>query len=489
MRFLEDLNLPLWATFALIVLDFAVKAIALGLVPERRKPTSAMAWLILIFFVPGIGITIFLLIGSPFVNRRRREAQHQVGVVVQENIRYPAIKQIPSWPGWVSSTIVLNERLGWLDPVGGNTITIETDYQESISRMAAAIDAAEHHVHVEFYIVAWDDVTDPMFTAMVNAVRRGVAVRLLYDHLACIRTSGYAKMLKRLEGTGIEWHPMLPLQPLKRRWGRIDLRNHRKIVVVDGLVAFTGSQNLIHPSYHKPKHEKAGRRWKELMIRVEGPVAQSLLIVFATDWYIETGERLPEHYFALPDFDPQSGIVCQVVPSGPGFPDENNLRLFNTLIYGAERRLSITSPYFVPDESLLYAITTAAQRGVDVELFVSEEADQFMVDHAQKSYYTVMLEAGIRIFMYPAPAILHAKHMSVDDVAAVVGSSNMDIRSFNLDFEVSVLLLDAGFVSELRAVEDHYREISTELTLAAWRTRPLVKRYLDNVLRLTSALQ
>ena len=489
MRFWQDLNLPLWATLAGIVLDFTVKIVALGLVPERRKPTSAMAWLILIFLLPGIGIAAFLMIGSPFVSRKRRETQRRVGEVVQERNHYPAIKQIPSWPSWVETTILLNERLGWLDPVGGNAISIETDYQHSIDAMAAAIDQAEHHVHVEFYIVAWDEVTDPIFTAMVRASQRGVAVRLLYDHLACLRVSGYSDMLKRLQGTGIESHPMLPLQPLKRRWQRPDLRNHRKIVVVDGRTAFTGSQNLIHPSYHNKKHEKAGRRWKELMIRIDGPLAQSLLIVFATDWYIETAEALPEHYFTLPAFDPHSGVVAQVIPSGPGFPDENNLRMFNTLIYGAERRLSITSPYFVPDESLLYAITTAAQRGVAVELFVSEQADQFMVDHAQKSYYTVMLEAGVRIFMYPAPAVLHAKHMSVDDVAAVVGSSNMDIRSFNLDFEVSTLLLDPGFVHDLRTVEDHYREISTELTLAAWRTRPLVKRYLDNVLRLTSALQ
>lgn len=175
--------------------------------------------------------------------------------------------------------------------------------------------------------------------------------------------------------------------------------------------------------------------------------------------------------------------------SGPGFPNENNLRMFNSLIYGAQTRLSITSPYFVPDESMLYAITTAAQRGVAVELFVSEEADQFMVDHAQKSYYTALLEAGVRIFCYPMPTVLHAKHLSVDDAAAVIGSSNMDIRSFNLDFEVSVLILGADFVAQLREVEDSYRAVSTEITLATWRRRPLVKRYLDNVMRLTSAVQ
>jgi len=192
---------------------------------------------------------------------------------------------------------------------------------------------------------------------------------------------GYKDMLRKLEQTKIEWHPSLPLQPLKGRWRRPDLRNHRKIVVVDGRTAFTGSQNMIHPSYHNKKHERLGRRWKELMTQTTGPVAHALNLVFATDWYLETGEVLRAEAEA-PAQRGDGDVVCQVVPSGPGFPNENNLRLFNTLIYAAEERLSITSPYFVPDESLLYAITTAAQRGVSVELFVSEIADQFMVDHA-----------------------------------------------------------------------------------------------------------
>jgi cardiolipin synthase len=283
---------------------------------------------------------------------------------------------------------------------------------------------------------------------------------------------------------------MLPIQPLKGEWRRPDLRNHRKILVVDGRAGFVGSQNMVDSSYHNKKHEAAGRKWRELTTRVEGPIVTSINLVFAGDWYVETQERIGGE--AQPESFPDGlgDMTCQIVPSGPGFPDENNLRLFNTLIYGAQHRLSITSPYFVPEQSLLYAITTAAQRGVAVELFVGAEGDQFMVYHAQCSYYRPLLEAGVRIYLYPAPFVLHAKHFSVDDHTAVIGSSNMDIRSFSLDFEISMMATGSpAFVSRMREVEDLYRSLSRELTLPEWRTRTLSKRWLDNVMRLTSAVQ
>jgi cardiolipin synthase len=178
-----------------------------------------------------------------------------------------------------------------------------------------------------------------------------------------------------------------------------------------------------------------------------------------------------------------------VVASGPGFVTENNLRLFNTLIYGARRRLSLVSPYFVPDESLLYAVTTAAQRGVDVELFVNEGADQFMVFHAQRSYYSALLDAGVRIRLYPAPFVLHAKFFAIDDDVAVVGSSNMDYRSFALNYEVMLLLHGREVVDRLDEVLARYRALSPELTKQAWAERGWGAAYVDNVMRLTAALQ
>jgi cardiolipin synthase A/B len=177
------------------------------------------------------------------------------------------------------------------------------------------------------------------------------------------------------------------------------------------------------------------------------------------------------------------------VPSGPCFPMENNLRLFNTLLYGAQRRLSLTSPYFVPDESLLYAVTTAAQRGVDVELFVSEASDQFMVGHAQASYYQALLDAGVKIWLYPAPAILHSKHFTVDDDVAVIGSSNMDMRSFSLNYEISMLFVGGDAVARIREVEDAYRSVCRPLSAEEWSGRSRGAKYVDTVMRLTSALQ
>ena len=282
---------------------------------------------------------------------------------------------------------------------------------------------------------------------------------------------------------------MLPIQPLKGKVRRPDLRNHRKILVVDGRVAFTGSLNLIEPGYNKPKNHKAGREWVELITRVEGPIVAALNVVFATDWYSETDEILKTEITPYPRVEPAGDLTCQVIPSGPGFTTENNLRMFNTLIYSAQRRISLTSPYFVPDESLLYAVTTAAQRGVEVELFVSEEGDQFMVYHAQCSYYRALLEAGVRIYLYQAPYVLHSKHFSIDDDVAVLGSSNMDMRSFALNYEVSTMLLGAEIVGRMRKVEDTYRLKSRELTLEEWMQRSAGARYLDNVMRLTAALQ
>ena len=355
--------------------------------------------------------------------------------------------------------------------------------------MTEAVEAAGSTVEVEFYIAAWDDVTGPFFDALVAAAARDVTVRLLFDHLASRGIPGYKAFVGRLEASGIDWHPMLPLRPLRGQFQRPDLRNHRKLMVVDGRIAFTGSQNLIEPGYNKPRNHAVGREWVELVARIDGPTVNALRAVFAQDWYIETHERLgdeitPDTVTAHP-----GGIAGQVLPSGPGYATENNLRLFTALIYSAQHRVSLTSPYFVPDEPLLYAVTTAARRGVEVELFVSEEGDQFMVYHAQCSYYAALLDAGVRIYLYPAPAVLHSKHFSIDDDVAVIGSSNMDMRSFALNYEVSLMLTGGDIVRRFRDVEDTYRSLCRELTPDEWSRRGRRSTYVDNAMRLTSALQ
>ncbi len=482
-------SLPSWVILILTVVDLAIRVLALGIIPGNRRPTTAMAWLLIIFFVPAVGLVLFLLFGNFRLSRKRRAQQDAVNTRVRAGTSDLAMLESGyEGPEWVSSAAELNKTLGSLPMVDGNRVDLLPGYPDSIKAMAAAVRDAKEFVNAEFYILSSDHVTDELLTAMEDAAERGVEVRLLFDHLGTLRIKGYSRLIARLKASKIRWRPMLPLNPLQGQWRRPDLRNHRKIMVIDGEIAFTGSQNLIEPSYNNPRHRKMGREWVELMASLRGPIVTTLNVVFATDWLSETDESLEDQLAHRPELH-AGHVTAQVVPSGPGFITENNLRLFNTLIYSAQRKISICSPYFVPDDSLLYAVTTAAQRGVDVELFVSEKGDQFLVHHAQQSYYEALLEAGVRIYLYKAPFVLHAKHFTIDNEVAVLGSSNMDMRSFSLNLEVSVMLLGEDIVQRISAVEDTYRDISRELTLEDWMKRPMGVKYVDNVARLTATLQ
>ncbi|KAA9130415.1 cardiolipin synthase [Microbacterium caowuchunii] len=479
-----------WWLLAVFVFDATIRIAAIIIVPRNRRPTAAMAWLLAIYFIPIIGVFLFLLIGTPRLPRVRRRRQRAVNEYIQETTRGLDFGTLrPDAPGWFTSLVTLNRNLGAMPISGDNDAHLISDYQESLDAMADAIRHAEAYVHVEFYILQSDASTDNFFRAMEEAAARGVSVRVLLDHWANRGKPYYGRTLKRLDAMGAKWRLMLPVQPLRGKYQRPDLRNHRKLLVVDGQVAFMGSQNVTDSTYNLRKNIKRGLHWVDLMVRLEGPVVGSVDAVFLSDWYSETDEILSEEVRQY-DLNRSTGdLDCQIVPSGPGFEFENNLRLFIGLLYAAKRRISVVSPYFVPDEAILLAITTACHRGVEVELFVSEEGDQALVYHAQRSYYEALLRAGVRIWMYRRPYILHTKAFTIDDEVAVIGSSNMDMRSFGLNMEITLMIRGGEFVEEMREVEDKYRSLSRELTLDEWLQQPLRSTVLDNLARLTSALQ
>jgi cardiolipin synthase len=478
-----------WIAGFLLVLDLVIRTTAIIVIPRNRRPTAAMAWLLAVFFIPFIGVFLFLLIGNPRLPRARRRKQDQINEYIaqtSEHLHFGTLR--PDAPGWFGPIVEMNQRLGALPLSGDNGAHLISDYQESLDAMADAIREAKDYVHIEFYILQSDESTDNFFRAMEEVAARGVEVRVLLDHWANRWKPRYRKTIKRLNAMGADWQLMLPVQPLKGKMQRPDLRNHRKLLVVDGKVAFLGSQNVTDSTYNLPRNIKRGLHWVDLMVRIDGPVVLSVNAIFLSDWYSETDEVLEEIDIAHADIG-SGNLDCQVVPSGPGFELENNLRLFLGLLYAAKKRIMIVSPYFVPDEALLLAVTAAVDRGVEVELFVSEEGDQAMVYHAQRSYYEALLKAEVRIWMYRKPYILHTKSLTIDDEVAVIGSSNMDMRSFGLNLEVSMLVRGEEFVAEMRAVEDKYRSLSRELTLEEWMQQPLRSTVLDNLARLTSALQ
>ncbi|WP_309711945.1 cardiolipin synthase [Pseudolysinimonas sp.] len=472
-----------------VAVDVTARILALIFVPKNRRPQTALAWLLAIWFLPYVGIILFLILGRARLPRARRRKQREINEYILDTTEgFDLVKRDPPWPPWLEPIVELNRTLGSMPLVGGNSAEMWNNNTESLAQMTAAIRAAKKTVHCEFYILLLDDATADFFDALEEAHGRGVIVRVLLDHLGNAQYPGYRRTVKRLNKMGIQWRRMLPFRPSRAQFQRPDLRNHRKLLVIDGAVAFTGSQNVIEPGYQRRRNHRRGLRWKDYMARFEGPVVAGIDALFVTDWYSETGELLERE--AAPARTTGAGdLDCQVVPSGPGFDGENNLRLFNSLVYAAQKRVVLTSPYFVPDDSMLYAITTAAQSGLDVELFVSEIGDQFLVFHAQRSYYEALLRAGVKIWLYAGPTILHAKHLTIDDQISVIGSSNMDMRSFSLDLEISVMVRGEEFLRELRAIEDANRAMSRELTLEEWLARPVRVRVLDNLARLTAAVQ
>ena len=472
-------------------LDVLLRLVSLVVVPRNRRPGSAIAWLLAIMVLPLVGFPLYLMLGKAQLPRRRREKQQAINRLMRVRAHdIPDSELDEDAPSWLQSAVRLNRELGAFPLTGNNSADLEIDYDTSISAMAADVRAAQESVHVLFYIMGLDEVTEEFFAALCDRADAGVAVRVLYDHWGALSHGAqYRAMRRRLDDHGIEHFPMNPIQPIRDgAFQRPDLRNHRKMVIVDGEVGWMGSQNMIAAHYDKPSNIRRGLHWQETMARFRGPIVSELNLLFATDWYYESDQTLPEETVVRHSPDTSGTYECQLVPSGPGFVAENNLALFNQLFYSATERIVAVSPYFVPDESMLEALVTAARRGVVVELFVSEIGDQFLVFHAQRSYYSVLLEAGVKIWLYRAPTILHAKHVSIDDSVSVIGSSNMDIRSFVLQMECSLMIGGTDAMEKIREVEATYRSRSRELTLEEWRQRPRGMQIIDNLCRLASAV-
>lgn len=482
-----------WLLSLVVLFEILIRVAAFFVIPRNRKPSSATGWLLLVFLFPLFGLAVFLLIGSPKLSKRRQAQQRVMNKIiddaVDEAMHTPSMRPFVDLkiPERYEPFVTLNQNFSGMPVFNGNKIDIITDYQDTFDRLVQDVRRAKRFVHIEFFIIALDDTTEPLFEAMREAVARGVIVRVLFDSLGSRRYPRYREMKRTLTEYGIRWHVMLPLRFPGKLYTRPDLRNHRKIAVIDAEIGYTGSLNLIQRNYHR----KDELYYDETMIRITGPVVTQLHGIFLTDWYSESDELLtrklaPEITIGMKN---SGDSLAQVLPSGPAFTTENNLKLFTSLIYAAKKRVVITNPYFVPDESLLQAITTAAQRGVEVVLINSAIMDQRMVGNAQRSFYEALLRAGVKIYWYKWPILLHAKHMTVDDDIAVIGSSNMDIRSFELNLEVSMIVYDKKIVSKLHTIETKYLAKSSRVTLKQWMQRSWHKKLFENIARLTSALQ
>ena len=468
-----------WALLYLIS-EWMIRICMLVHVPRRRTPSAARMWLMLIFLLPLPGLLVYAVFGRPRLPKRRVELQHSVSDLLPEAHRRKEGHAVPlsgELRTELKQAVTLALNLGDFGICENNDIELLEDYRGIIDRIVADIEAAQYHVHLLYYVFAEDDVGSGIARALERAVHRGVKCRVMMDGDGS--RAALPRLATAMRASGVDVTTLLPVGWFSGKNARLDMRNHRKITVIDGRVGYFGSQNMVAPESAR------GYTNEELVARVTGPLVAQLQAVFLMDLYCET-ETLLQGADLFPDIAGVGSIPAQVLPSGPTYPNRNAHEIIVALMYAARHRIVITTPYFIPDEPFIQAMRAAVRRGVEVHLVVSQQSNQLLVHLAQKSYYEELLGAGVRVHLYSGN-FLHAKHLTIDDSVAMIGSSNMDIRSFTLNSEVSVLIYESRFVAKLLVIEERYFAKSHILSSEEWEQRPLWAQCVQNIARLADS--
>jgi cardiolipin synthase len=463
-----------------LVSEWGIRFVMLFYVPQQRSAASARTWLLLIFLLPLPGVILYALFGRIYLPRRRIEMQERASLTIRsaQELFGTEVVSTDILPQHLAPIVTLASQLGDFDAVAGNSLELLPEYGNVIDRIVADINSARRHVRLLFYIFQDDETGRRIADALVAAVDRGVSCILLVDAVGSKQSlKGLAHVLR---AKGVEVHATLPVGIFRKKAARFDLRNHRKIAIIDGLVGYTGSQNITDPEFVK------GYPNEELMVRLTGPVVRHLQAVFFADYYFETGHA-PEKDEISREIAETGTSLVQMVPSGPGYRRQNGQELIVAMIYGARERVVVTTPYFVPDEPFLQALRSATRRGVAVHLVLSKHANQTVTQFAQRAYYDNLLEAGVEIHLYE-PRFLHAKHLTIDDNIALIGSTNMDIRSFALNEEINLLVYDPEIVARVRVIQERYFAGSERISREEWSRRTVVARVLQNTARLADSL-
>lgn len=450
--------------------------LAIWIVQERRSPVATLAWIAVLAWVPALGILVYYFIGPRRLHRRRAKRAASTKVLSE------AFASLDEYEGdTIAQLAQLAVQTGEPSPLPAERVDIYTEGQECYAAIVKAIEDAKHHVHVAYYIFEADQIGTRLRDLLARRAKEGIEVRLLLDGIGAYGLTD--RYLAPIVGAGgkVEWFNSVALTRLRPRLA--NFRTHRKIVVCDGTVGFTGGMNVTDVQTREFSGDKA---WRDTHVRVIGPAVRSLQRVFLEDWHYASGEAVTGSEY-LARVRGAGDHYVQIVASGPDQDVYAIHKLFFAAIAGAHERVWITTPYFVPDEPIQQAMVTAALRGVDVRLLVPASGDSALVDMAARSHFPELLKAGVRIWEY-LPRFLHAKTMLVDAEFAVVGTANMDNRSFRLNFEVVAAMYGSEHASRLAAAFMDDIAESRELTKRTLKREPFLKRFGEAAARLFSPM-
>lgn len=468
-----------------LILIAEIAVLLRAILRPHREPSARIAWVVVIIVAPIIGVLAYLLLGEIRISNRRREIGRGIDLELPRPAAHdPTINAIAN--GHYSAPFALASSVNRLGTTGGNSAHLAADSNVAIDEMVADIDEAGSSVHLSAYIWLADTNGLKIKDALLRAAKRGVKVRALADSLGSrqfIRSSHWQELC----ASGASMRASLPVGNLL--WtlirGRVDLRNHRKLLVIDNRIAWTGSQNVADPEFRIKPHYAP---WVDVMTRWEGPVARHCQYLFVSDWMGEGGEDLSGLLIEpMAKLGRPGKIAAQVIGTGPTSRYDAMPSCFAELIHAARRELVITTPYFVPDEQVMGAITSAARRGVDTHLALPKRNDSWVVASTCRSYYQDLISAGVKLYEYRS-GLLHAKTMLADREVGLIGSANLDRRSFELNFENNILFSDCTFAAVIRARQDEYLADSDLVTQGQIDQFTLPQRLWQNSVAMVSPI-
>lgn len=480
-----------YAPIIFLALDWLIRiGLAVRVIMRRYTVPVSLAWLVVVLFMPVVGLVAYLLVGENRLGRRRAA---RVELLTRET----AERTIALWShqhhDWSAQDLPyeplarLGTSVSGLPPLRGNAVELLADTEAMLVRMIADIDTATKHCHLLYFIWQAGGKPAEVADALIRAAKRGIVCRVLVDDVgsrAFLRSDKAAEMRR----AGVRLAAALHVNPIRALFARLDLRNHRKLCVIDGQIAYTGSQNLTDTSFKVDPRRRIGP-WIDASIRVHGPAAQALQSIFLTDWQLDTNEPIGTLAEFMPDL-PGDGFgdsVIHVIPSGPASGPATLHHALLATLYLARSELIMTTPYFVPDEATKDALINAAMRGVDTTIVVPARNDSRLVAAASRSHYADLLDAGVRIREFEG-GLLHAKTVTIDRRLAVIGSANFDMRSFWLNFEITLFMYDNDFASMVRFLQTAYMQQSRRILPREWAKRPASRRFIDNAAQLLGPL-
>ncbi|WWO97612.1 MAG: cardiolipin synthase [Candidatus Dasytiphilus stammeri] len=480
--------------FILLLYRLLITATVFRILMKRRTVSSSLAWLLIIYILPLIGILAYFTLEELYLGKRRaKRAQIILPSITQW------IKQFKHYERFfaIKNSEVARQlfqlcklRQG-ITGFKANKLNLLTTTDDIVKSIIQDIQLARNNIQIVFYIWQPGGITNTVADALITAAKRGVHCRLMLDS-AGSRRFFQSTLVSVMRNAGIEIVEALRVSLLRIFFRRLDLRQHRKMVLIDNCIAYTGSMNLVDPRIFKQK-SKVGQ-WIDLMVRMEGPITNLMRIIYSCDWELETGHRiLPFHpdleskiiYSLSPPSEPAA--ILHVIASGPDYPDYMIHKALLTAIFSARNAIIMTTPYFVPSEDLLHALCIAAQRGVEVSIIIPYCNDSILVGWASRAFFTELLKAGVKIYQFEG-GLLHTKSVQIDGQLSLIGTVNFDMRSLWLNFEITLVIDDNNFGNDLSFIQENYINSSRLIDVNSWLGRPYWQRILEQLFYFFSPL-